>query len=263
MDSFFDLFDEIDLAHINEILINPEENKKVYNIYKNLKESANLAIVASQVCEIKKRFVEQTGAALTRSGTNTQNNNTNNNINETRDQANINRGINRNPINNRPRNAAAVPGYARTGRGRGAGRGTGRGNHREGQIVNNSNVDRRQDIRNQVTQLANRQNPIFDIRNNQTARQIVFDSQYFEIVIQRRNERFQGRNTNYQVRFKNLPNDYQQLQDILFSCIDTLIKLTLSPNENSRTRLTIYHDDLETPIGFPLMKRQNHRNDNG
>ena len=64
MDSFFNLFDEIDLAYINEILINPEENKKVYNIYKNLKESANLAIVASQVCESKKRFVEQTGAAL-------------------------------------------------------------------------------------------------------------------------------------------------------------------------------------------------------
>ena len=61
-------------------------------------------------------------------------------------------------------------------RGRGAGRGTGRGNHREGQIVNNSNVDRRQELRNQVTQLANRQNTIFDIRNNQTARQIVFDS---------------------------------------------------------------------------------------
>ena len=49
--------------------------------------------------------------------------------------------------NNRPRNAAAVPGYARTGRGRGACRGTGRGNHREGQNVNNSNVDRRQEIR--------------------------------------------------------------------------------------------------------------------
>ena len=34
-----------------------------------------------------------------------------------------------------------------------------------------------------------------------------------------------------------------------------LIKETLSPNENSRTRLTIYHEDLETPIGFPFMKR--------
>ena len=180
MDSFFNLFDEIDLAYINEILINPEENKKVYNIYKNLKESANLAIVASQVCEIKKRFVEQTGAALTRSGTNTQNNNTNNNTNSNNNntnnnnngrsnQVNINRGINRNPINNRTRNAAAVPGYARTGRGRGAGRGTGRGNHKEGQIVNNLNVDRRQEIRNHVTQLSNRQNPIYDIRNNQTA----------------------------------------------------------------------------------------------
>ena len=45
-------------------------------------------------------------------------------------------------------------------------RGTGRGNHREGQNVNNLNVDRRQEIRNQVTQLANTQNPFFDIRNN-------------------------------------------------------------------------------------------------
>ena len=168
MDSFFDLFDEIDLAHIIEILINPEENKKVYNIYKNLKESANLALVASQVCEIKKRFVEKTGAACRRNtgGTNTQNVNNNNNSNiGTRDQFNNNTGININPINNRPRNA-------RTGRGRGEGRGSGRGNHREGQIVNNSNVDSRQEIRNQVTQLANRQNPIFDILYNQTARQI-------------------------------------------------------------------------------------------
>ena len=83
----------------------------------------------------------------------------------TRDQVN-----NRNPINNRPRNAAAVPGFARTGRGRGAGR----GNHREGQIVNNSNVDRRQEIKNQVSQLANRHNPIMNIRNNQTPRQNCF-----------------------------------------------------------------------------------------
>ena len=41
----------------------------------------------------------------------------------------------------------------------------------------------------------------------------------------------------------------------MFSCIDRLIKETLSPNENSKTRLTIYHNDLETLIGFPLMKR--------
>ena len=41
-----------------------------------------------------------------------------------------------------------------TERGRGAGRRP-RGNHREGQIVNNNNVDNKKAIRNQITQISN------------------------------------------------------------------------------------------------------------
>ena len=36
MDNFFDLFDEIDLQNIDRILINPDEQNKIQNLYKNL-----------------------------------------------------------------------------------------------------------------------------------------------------------------------------------------------------------------------------------
>ena len=150
-------------------------------------------------------------------------------------------------------------GYNNTERGRGAGRRL-RGNHREGQIVNNNNVHQRQVIRNQISQAANRQNPIVNIRNNQTPRRIVFDSENFEIsnrAPRRVNPRFKESNINYEVSFKDLPNNHQILQDIFYGCIDKLINFSFSENPNSMTRITIYHDDLETPIGFPYM----HRND--
>ena len=92
-------------------------------------------------------------------------------------------------------------GYDNTERGRGAGR-----RLRDGQIVNNKNVNQRQVIRNQISQASNRQNPIINIRNNQTPRRIVFDSDNFEIsnrAPRRVNPRFKENNINYKVSFKD------------------------------------------------------------
>ena len=87
-----------------------------------------------------------------------------------------------------------------------------RGNHRDGLIVNNNNVNHWQIIRNQISQAQNRQNPIINLRNNQTPRRIVFDSENFEIskrAPRRVNPRFKKSNINYEVSFKELPNDHQ------------------------------------------------------
>ena len=85
-----------------------------------------------------------------------------------------------------------------------------------------------------------------NIRNNQTPRRIVFDSENFEIsnrAPRRVNPRFKESNINYEVSFKELPNDHQMLQDIFYGCIDKLINLSFSENPNSMTRITIYHED--------------------
>ena len=69
------------------------------------------------------------------------------------------------------------------------------------------------------------------------------------------NNTFRESNIYYRIRFKNLPNNQQQLQVILYACIDKLINLSLVEKGSSMIRLAIYHDGLETPIGFPYMKR--------
>ena len=175
MDNFFDLFDEIDLQNIDKILINPDEQNKIQNLYKNLKNSANLPYVAAQVRQIKDRFTEPTGITYNfDSGENFQTGGSG--------RGNSRGGVRQN-INH------AANGYGRTGRGRGAGR----GNHRNGQIVNNANVQRRQAIRNEINQISHRQNPIVNLRNNQSPRQLVFDSQFTdpsEIMIHSENQIF-------------------------------------------------------------------------
>ena len=140
MYNFFDLFDEIDLQNIDKILINPDEQNKIQNLYKNLKNSANLPRVAAQVRQIKDRFTEQT--VITYNFENFQ-------------TGGSGRGGTRQNINH------AAIGYGRTGRGRG--------------VVNNANVQRRQAIRNEINQISHRQNPIVNLRNNQSPRQLVFE----------------------------------------------------------------------------------------
>ena len=153
----------------------------------------------------------------------------------------------------------SVRGYDNTERGKGAGRKP-RGNHREGQIVDNNNVNNRKIIRNQITQILNSQNPIINIRNNQPPRRIVFDSDYFEIsnrAPRRVNLRFKESNINYEVSFKNLPNNHL-LQDILYGCIDKLINLSFTKSPNlSRGFGDTYWFSLY------VQKRYNNRNDNG
>ena len=58
METFFDLFDKIDLENINKILLTADDSNKIYKLYKNLKKSGNLSIVAEQVRNIKGRHRE-------------------------------------------------------------------------------------------------------------------------------------------------------------------------------------------------------------
>ena len=40
METFFDLFDKIDLENINKILLTADDSNKIYKLYKNLKYQA-------------------------------------------------------------------------------------------------------------------------------------------------------------------------------------------------------------------------------
>ena len=55
MDRFFDLFENVDLVNIDKILLTKNDKDKVYNLFKNLKESINLCQVAYEVKNIKNR----------------------------------------------------------------------------------------------------------------------------------------------------------------------------------------------------------------
>jgi hypothetical protein len=73
----------------------------------------------------------------------------------------------------------------------------------------------------------------------------------------RQNPRFNETNSSYEINFRNLPNNHNTLQDILYTSIRELIRISFGDQiVNRRVRLAIYHDDLETPIGFPYMRRQ-------
>jgi hypothetical protein len=73
----------------------------------------------------------------------------------------------------------------------------------------------------------------------------------------RQNQRFNETNSCFEINFRNLPNNLNTLQDILYTSIRELIKIAFEDQiVNRRVRLAIYHDDLETPIGFPYMRRQ-------
>jgi hypothetical protein len=75
----------------------------------------------------------------------------------------------------------------------------------------------------------------------------------------RQNPRFNETisNSNFNTNFRNLPYNHNTLQDIFFTSIRELIRISFRDQiVNRRVRLAIYHDDLETPIGFPYMRRQ-------
>ncbi len=140
------------------------------------------------------------------------------------------------------------------------------GNRRIGRVVADTNIDNRRLIRENIQQITQRvdnlNNPIQILRNqNRNAnKELVFDSNYFQISLhraQRQNPRFNETNTSYEINFRNLPNNHITLQDILFTAIRDLIRISFGDQiVNRRVRLAIYHDDLETPIGFPYMRRQ-------
>jgi hypothetical protein len=142
------------------------------------------------------------------------------------------------------------------------------GNRRPGRLVADTNIDNLRHIRENIQQISlwveNLNNPIQILRNqNRNANQeLVFDSNYFQIRLHRalrQNPRFNKTNSSYEINFRNLPNNFNHntLQEILYTSIRELIRISFGDQiVNRRVRLPIYHDDQETPIGFPYMRRQ-------
>jgi hypothetical protein len=59
---------------------------------------------------------------------------------------------------------------------------------------------------------------------------------------------------NYMIKFKNLPNNFHDLQQILlYNSVDEILNNMLS--QRSYVRLVIFHEALDTPIGL-IMKRE-------
>ncbi len=73
----------------------------------------------------------------------------------------------------------------------------------------------------------------------------------------RQNPRFNETNSSYEINLRNLPNNHNTLQDILYTSIRELIRISFGDQiVNRRVGLAIYHDDLETPKSFPHIRRQ-------
>ncbi len=122
----------------------------------------------------------------------------------------------------------------------------------------------RRQIRENIQQISQRvdnlNNPIQILRNqNRNANQeLVFGSNFFQIRLHRalrQNPRFNETNSSHEINFRNLPNNHNTLQGILYTSIRELIRISFG-DQKVNLRLAIYHDDLETPIGFPYMRRQ-------
>jgi hypothetical protein len=56
------------------------------------------------------------------------------------------------------------------------------------------------------------------------------------------------------IKFKNLPNNFHDLQQILYNSVDEILNNMLS--QRSYVRLVIFHEALDTPIGLPFIKRE-------
>ena len=80
--------------------------------------------------------------------------------------------------------------------------------------------------------------------------------QYYDIkkVNERQIKKFMQTSANYMIKFKNLPNNFHDLQQILYNSVDEILNNMFS--QRSYVRLVIFHDALDTPIGLPFMKRE-------
>ena len=80
--------------------------------------------------------------------------------------------------------------------------------------------------------------------------------QYYDIkkLNERQIKKFMQTSANYMIKFKNLPNNFHDLQQILYNSVDEILNNMLS--QRSYVRLVIFHEALDTPIGLPFMKRE-------
>ena len=121
------------------------------------------------------------------------------------------------------------------------------GNRGTGRIIADSNIDNRRQIRENIQQISQRvdnlNNPI-EIRryqNGNANQELVFDTNFFQIRLHRahrQNPRFNETNSSYEINFRNLPNNHNTLQDILYTSIRELIRISFGDQiVNHRVRL--------------------------
>ena len=109
------------------------------------------------------------------------------------------------------------------------------GNRRIGRIIPDTNINNRLQIRENFQQISQRadnlNNPIQILRNQNrnNNQELIFDSNYFQIRLHRalrQNPRFNETNTSYEINFRNLPNNLNTLQDILYTSIRELNRIS-------------------------------------
>jgi hypothetical protein len=73
---------------------------------------------------------------------------------------------------------------------------------------------------------------------------------FFEIVLrsERINQKFQTRNVAYRLKFKNLPTDLFQLNQILINAINSFLFQLKIENPNDHVKFMMMHDNLDNPI---------------
>ena len=73
---------------------------------------------------------------------------------------------------------------------------------------------------------------------------------FFDIVLrsERINQKFQTRNVAYRLKFKNLPTDLFQLNQILINAINSFLFQLKIENPNDHVKFMMMHDNLDNPI---------------
>ena len=81
----------------------------------------------------------------------------------------------------------------------------------------------------------------------------------YRVTHVRDNLKFKERTTEYELKFKDLPNDFHQLQQTLYESINEIIKVCFH-KADTMVNLTIMHEGMNAsggkPIGLPYMMKK-------
>jgi len=128
-------------------------------------------------------------------------------------------------------------------------------NNRKYNLFDNVQPDELQDILYGYDSISDTNQNI--INNEIGINQIGHGNRYFDLDVKniKYSRKFNHKTTNYNLKFINLPADFQQLQDILYEAISyTLQYLFGSITRTDFVRLVINHESLQMPISFPYMR---------